>query len=194
MAPFVAVAFTSVISLIYLTGYTYLDGYYATFEIEVPELGYSIQDIFVHSAPPIKTVLADIYKNPTNQLINVLLFLILILFLGRTVQTRTIPTRPLTWSAALIFALSACFVTFTWLTAAKIGKERAESQIGSLNLVKLTTKEDSRLNLNTGTQQLHHIISTKDMHFLLLTYENGEDRWVIRVPKEATTSLRAYQD
>jgi len=184
-----AVSLTLVISLIFLTGYTYLDGYYDFYDISVGELELDIQNILVFSAPVYWSIFVDYSIIVVFVIISVLGFLLAIKYYWQRFATK-IP---------VILGVIVAGIFFVCLFLShSLGLQSAALDISSLNRMSVggvpLPKEFSEILARHPSARLHHLVTTTSTVYGVIRFMGGEDRWVIRLPTSPNLTTQVYQE
>lgn len=174
----------------YLSGYTYLDGYYEYYDIGVSELDLSFQEILVHAFSPLLHFLGKKW-------------LLLIIAFGIIGLVFWLLTVRYSISANRIFAISGsiiAIVTLSWsaIISHRVGFNAAKLDFFSLpRLQVLYRHEDGeleRIQFTSHDEELLHLTTTKEIVVGIVSYIEGLDRWIVRIPKDESIITRVYGD
>lgn len=175
----IATLVAAVSACLFSIGFSYLSGYYSAFDISVQELNPSLQTILVGAGPVALRVLQS----------NIILIFVmclaglLIVYLTRRQSGKSIAlVSAYTASIIFLFILGALSI----IQAYSLGESLALSGQSELNPYQLSPDERKRLDaslVDHERTELLHIYTTEDTIFLLVYLSDGEDRWVIRLPR-----------
>ena len=175
------------IALGYSLGYAYLDGYYSFYDISLSEFNPGLEQVLVHSIPPIKA--------ENNLLYSIILIFTVIIM--AVVYTQKLLGRFLPLFLLFASVISICLAVLLVDGAPDAGQDQALADYTMLHRVIYDGEPGSdfveEMLAGAPRASLHHLVSTPTIHYIVVKIDGGDRRWTIRLPRTETGTLAAYQ-
>lgn len=191
-ALFTAVAF----GLLYLTGYSYLDGFYEFYDVPLSGLNFGVQTVAVHSFVPVRES-----ATVENGIVFAIVFGAIICIHAGLKNWQLNPLK-IKYGVQPIFALSATLLiaaTFIAMGARDLGYANAKKDYSSINRAVVfggtASKELSAfLERNAGSTTLHYLVSSSSAHIFIIKFIESDRKWVFHIPANNISGFRVYQN
>ena len=203
---------SALVVIAYLIGFAYLDGYCEFFDIEVSELEYGPQYIFVHSAPVLGRAISMLEEDASQTLVNIrnrvpgigiwwLYFLLSVfaaLFVGSAWTIKVLAGRLFPAMAMVLLAALAFAAIFMTRYAHEVGMIHAEDNLMRLHPISII-EPDGRTSFASLREKypknsLLHLLTTGSTIFVINRFPGGDRWWLIRVPRSDQVLSSVYQD
>lgn len=175
-------------SILYFSGYAYLDGYYEYYDISVREISPDIHEIIAHGAIFFFQIASKTGFVITLPLLSGLIIIGLIFEISNNFYF--LLRRFIVFFGIFIIAIAS-------ISAHSLGLDQAKSDLSRLNPMQLSifTEQNVIVNLpSPPNTQYKYLTSSPDTHFAVAIFQGGDRWWLVRFQKSDTVTLRVFQD
>lgn len=192
------------VGYIFLVGYSYLSGYYGFYEIRLSELNLSFSEISTNAIVPVYYTLKDYWLFLLVLPVTFFLMYIAAQRVSRKnlrmkkvfeadffrVGFSIVPIIMLVILLVLLFAIFVALINFSY----KYGGNRARKDLRQLPELRISDSAKGEISdfvkNVTGYEyssssckcSMLHVASTADIIFAVVSFEEGDDKWVLRIP------------
>jgi len=203
MEKWLAIVSAACAATAYITGYSYLTGYYGFFDMNLSELGFSPQYVLAHSFAVYRGLLWDDAAS-IRWLLAMLVFGAIGIATWQLRDALLPPPQTGSWSSerrgavAVVLVVAAAFLFYALIAAHGRGAVHAQRQLPALYPLQVEDPDgrsgvDAFLRWNPN-YSLVHLVTTTTATYGVLNHKSGDRRWIARIPHSLGLSTRVFTD